>query len=63
MRIVLIGSGNLATNLGVALKNAGHQIVQVYSRTMEHARELATRLGAVPTHQIEQVSDNADVYI
>ena len=63
MRIVLIGSGNLATNLGVALKNAGHQIVQVYSRTMEHAHELAIRLGAVPTHQIEQVSDNADVYI
>jgi len=63
MRIVLIGSGNLATNLGVALKNAGHQIVQVYSRTMEHAHELAIRLGAVPTHQIEQVSDKADVYI
>jgi pyrroline-5-carboxylate reductase len=29
MRIALIGAGNLATNLGVALFNSGNQIVQV----------------------------------
>lgn len=29
MKIVLIGAGNLATNLGKALLSAGHDIVQV----------------------------------
>ena len=37
MKITLIGSGNLATNIGVALKNAGHQIVQVYSHRLLNA--------------------------
>jgi 3-hydroxyisobutyrate dehydrogenase-like beta-hydroxyacid dehydrogenase len=32
-RIALIGAGNVATHLGVALQKAGWNIVQVYSRT------------------------------
>jgi predicted dinucleotide-binding enzyme len=35
MKIVLIGSGNIATHLGKAFSDAGHQIVQVYSKTLE----------------------------
>jgi len=31
MCITLIGSGNVATHLAAAFKNAGHVIVQVYS--------------------------------
>jgi predicted dinucleotide-binding enzyme len=34
MKIVLIGSGNIATHLGKAFSDAGHQIVQVYSKTL-----------------------------
>ena len=37
MKIVLIGAGNLATHLGKALKEAGHDICQVYSRTLASA--------------------------
>ena len=37
MKIVFIGAGNLATNIGKALFKAGHDIVQVYSRTQEAA--------------------------
>lgn len=44
MRIVLIGAGNLATNLGKALLKAGHDIVQVYSRTMASAETLVNTL-------------------
>lgn len=40
-RIVLIGAGNLASQLGKSLKVAGSHIVQVYSRTEKSARELA----------------------
>ena len=45
MRIVLVGAGNLATNIGKALFKAGHDIVQVYSRTMEAASLLADLFG------------------
>ncbi len=40
MKIVLIGSGNLAMHLGPALKKTGHQIVQVVGRTEKNAIRL-----------------------
>lgn len=63
MRIVMIGAGNLATNLGKALQNAGHDIVQVYSHTWDHAQQLATLIGGAATNNLNEVVDNADVYI
>jgi thioredoxin reductase len=44
MKIVLIGAGNVATHLGIALQKAGCLILQVYSRTEESASALADRL-------------------
>ena len=46
MRISFIGSGNLATSLAVALKKVGHSVEWVFSPTIEHAQELANRVGA-----------------
>ena len=63
MKITLIGSGNLATNIGVALKNAGHQIVQVYSRRLLNAVSLASRLEAKAVNLLSEINDDADVYI
>lgn len=63
MKIVLIGAGNLATNLGKALFAAGHDFVQVYSRTMESASALATLVGGAPTTDIDSINCHADVYI
>ena len=63
MKIVLIGAGNLATNLGKALLSAGHDIIQVYSRTMESAYHLANIVGGAPTIDIENINQNADLYI
>ena len=63
MKITLVGSGNLATNIGVALKNAGHQIVQVYSRQLVNAVSLASRLEATAVDQLSEVNDDADIYI
>jgi len=37
MKIVWIGAGNLATQLGEALHRAGHETLQVFSRTMASA--------------------------
>lgn len=63
MKIVLIGAGNLATHLGKALHAAGHDMVQVFSRTMQSAETLASLLDAEPLTDMAQVCDDADVYI
>ncbi len=41
MRIVIIGSGNVAAVLGRLMNRNNHEIVQVISRTAEHAEILA----------------------
>lgn len=56
LNIALIGAGNLATNLGLALKRAGHNIINVYSRTEQSASLLASRLGCAYTTDIQQAS-------
>lgn len=63
MKIVLIGAGNLAAHLGKALHAAGHDMVQVFSRTMQSAETLASLLDAEPLTDMAQVRDDADVYI
>ena len=65
MKIALIGAGNVATCLGPRLKEAGHEITAVYSRTVESARALADRLGATYTTDIKAVpaSDAAIVML
>lgn len=63
MNIVMIGAGNLATQLSLALKEAGQNILQVYSRTENHAQELAGKLGCAHTHHIDEISKKGDVYI
>jgi predicted short-subunit dehydrogenase-like oxidoreductase (DUF2520 family) len=63
MRIVLIGAGRLATNLAPALQQAGHRILQVYSRTAISAATLAERVGAKSTDNLREVLMDADVFI
>jgi predicted short-subunit dehydrogenase-like oxidoreductase (DUF2520 family) len=63
MDIVIIGSGNLATQLSLALHEAGQHIMQVYSRTKQHASELAAKLGCSYTTNIDEINEKADVYI
>lgn len=63
MRIVLVGAGGLATNLGLALYEAGHDVLAVFSRTMEHARILAERIGSQPTDDICALPNEADLFI
>ncbi|WP_298456090.1 Rossmann-like and DUF2520 domain-containing protein [uncultured Prevotella sp.] len=63
MKIVLIGAGNLSTNLGKALLDAGNDILQVYSRTFESASALANFVGGAPVTNIDSVTKEADVYV
>jgi len=63
MKVVFIGSGNVATQLGFALKSKGITISQIYSRTELNAQELAEKLDAKYTNEISEIDKNADIYI
>ena len=62
-KIVLIGAGNVATHLGMALQKSGHDVMQVYSRTEESARALADKLSCRFTTSIAEVLPDATLYI
>lgn len=57
-RIAVIGSGNVATHLAHALKG----VVQIYSRNIDNARQLASEIGCDATDSLQNLAE-ADVYI
>ena len=63
MEIVLVGAGRLATNLGKALKENGHHVKAVFSRTMASAEALAKQIGALPTDDLSCLPLQADAFI
>ena len=64
MRIVSAGAGNLATHLSKALRDAGFQIVQVFSRTETSAKELAEKLQTpYYTTDMDAITKDASLYI
>lgn len=63
MRIVIIGSGNVATVLGRKLLDAGHSVLQVLGRNNAHAAALAAELKAVPVSDPQDISGDADLYL
>lgn len=62
MNITIIGAGNVATQLALAFKKAGHRVVEIYNRSNEAGQELAKTVGAGFTSDIQNLAD-ADVYI
>ncbi|MGN6179433.1 MAG: Rossmann-like and DUF2520 domain-containing protein [Mucilaginibacter sp.] len=63
MRITLIGSGNVATHIGAAFKNAGHRIVQVYSRNEQNAALLAYHIGAEAINDLNNINPETDIFL
>ena len=63
MEIVILGSGNIATHLGKALKMAGQNITQVWSRNSGRATELGDAVGAVAIGQLSDITPSADLYL
>ena len=63
MRITLIGSGNVATHLAAAFKNAGHRIIQVYSRDIQHAALLAYHVKAEPVSELHLLNAETDLFV
>ncbi len=63
MKIILIGAGNVASQLTLALAERGHTLLQVWSRTAAHAEALAESVGAVPLTDMGKISPHADLYL
>lgn len=63
MKITLLGAGNLATQLGLALIQSKHEIVQVFSKTTISAGLLAEKLNSQPVTSPDKVVSGSDIYI
>lgn len=63
MKVVVIGAGNLATHLTVALKKNGFTIVQIFSRTEDAASQLAKTVESTWTTNLQELNQKADIYI
>ena len=62
-RVVIIGSGNVATSLAHGLA-ARCEVAQIYSRQLAHAQELATAIGCPnATSDLQALVPDADAYI
>ena len=60
--IVLIGSGNVGTHLGLSLMIQGYRIKQVWSKQLINAEILAKKLNSTSTNDLNNIKD-ADLYI
>ncbi len=63
MKVVIIGSGNVAHVLCAVIKRAEHQITQIISRNIDHANELATKYDAKAGLITDETFADADIYI
>lgn len=63
MKIVIIGSGNVATILGRLFTKNEHEVIQVMSRHLEHAKLLADELGCNCTNYDGVTDMSADLYL
>lgn len=63
IHLILIGAGNLATQLGKTLVKNGYIVSQVFSRTEQSARTLSDQLHCEWTTSPEAIKDEADFYI
>jgi predicted short-subunit dehydrogenase-like oxidoreductase (DUF2520 family) len=63
MKVVFVGAGNVATHLAIELYRHSFDIIQVYSRTMESASDLARKIHATPVTDISSIDNSAHLYI
>ena len=63
MKIVILGSGNVATHVGIAIRNLGHEILQVYSRNQANAQALADVLDTSAIADLSDINKTADLYL
>lgn len=63
MKVVLIGTGNLAHHLGDLFVKNGIEIVQVIGRSPVSTKKLAKRIGCAAATDYSKIDLSADVYL
>ncbi len=63
MKIVIIGSGNVATVLGRLFVKNNHEIIQVISRNATHAKNLANEFNCAFTDDNGIIDASAEIYL
>lgn len=63
MKVVIIGSGNVAHILGRACVSAGHKVLQVYGRDIGRAMHVAEITQSSYTNDLGKIDQSADIYI
>ena len=63
MKVVIVGSGNVASVLSMLIQKGEHEIVQVVSRNKDHAKALASKYDAEAGTLTESPFSPADIYI
>ncbi len=61
MKVVIVGSGNVAHVLCGLFQKAGHQITQIISRNIDHAKELAAKYDAQSGTLLDEKFADADI--
>lgn len=61
--LVILGAGNLASHLSLALSRSGYEIRQIYNRSLASATILAEQLGVGAVDAIDSVDSCADGYL
>ncbi len=63
MKIVVLGSGNVAWHLVKAFLQTDEDVVQVYSRNLANARDAANIVKAKFINKVSEIYKNVDLYI
>lgn len=63
MDTIIIGSGNVATVLARLMKKNNHHVLQVISKHISHAENLATELECDFSNDLSSLNTNASLYI
>lgn len=63
MKISIVGSGNVATNLAINLKDTGHQIIQIAGTNAAGITSLAYRVNATAVNELKQIDTTVDLLL
>lgn len=64
MKISIIGTGNVGWHLAFELEEAGHTMIDIYSRNLQNAKNIASKLyDAKATNNLDFSKSKAEIFI
>lgn len=63
MKVVIIGTGNVATVLAKIISQSNHELIMIVGRNKANAKSLAQKLSTIYSTLSDTINPNADLYI